>query len=1165
MPIAPSRRGRRTTVALALLTTTLVPGLAQLPALAPASATASLATADRGDIVGDLVSTIGDTVPGLSDLDLRGRVLPTRAQLAAADRLGPTTLRWNALGTPASLLPTDGALARATSPDPVRAARAFLEDHASLFGLTRAAMGDLEVVNAQELASYPDAQGRPTAPAGHAVLLRQRFGDLSPAIGSMVTVGVSRGEIAYVSSSLARVADGTSVPAAELSPVQAWVEAAANVGRSITGSVLSKIVETLDEATAGVVAWTRLAVPGFSEQQQVRLRALALADGTVRPVYETNVVDNTDGHAFAYTLMVDAVTGDVLHRAHQVENDSVQEVFQGAFTGTECGPKHPFELTDDATRTLTAVALALPLDDVVVKFFGPKDRLLFTGDLLTSPEVATYTAPEPLPAGVYSAQVCPFDEASAVLGMYALLVTTSDTGAPTPGGAAFAPTWSYFPANPSMSSTKVGTTPSNDVVGCWTATEGCTEPTGPFANVASPLAWDQVNVAGLSSMTTLGNNANTHEAWVSPLTPGGLFQAPISPVRDYTGEFTDAWNESGCAPTNLVPGGNDVNYVTGNLFVSHNRMHDYSYYLGFTEANYNMQLDNFGKGGVGADQEIGNVQAGALTSPVFDATGVATGRNNANQVTLQDGVPGITNQYLFQPAAGAFYAPCTDGSLDMGIVGHEYTHAISNRMIAGPDEGIGSQQGGAMGESWGDLVAAEYQFSHGYDNGGNIWAVGVYATGNKTTAIRNFSINRNPLNYSNYGYDTLGVQVHADGEIWSGTQWEVRQALVEKWDARFPYRDKKLQVACAEGTPNASPVAPQFCPGNRRWIQLLFDAFLLQQGSTTMLDARDAMLAADRMRFGGENQQVMWRAFARRGMGANATIAKADESDVTGGFATPKEPNATVRFTGGNGPTQVFVGMFEARTSPAADTDPRTKRISSTARFAPGTYDVIYVSRKGGFHRTTLQLRAGETRTVRMPEHRNLAAGAAGAKVIDATPGSLKTEALIDGTEDTNWAGITAENVDESNPYVAVDLAGGTSTIRRVQVSALLNPVDGPEDVDQASGSRFTALRRFAIEVCTSGCESSKARWTRVFTSAPDAFPSVRPRPTAPTQAMRSFRLPRPARAAAVRLVTLENQCTGFKGYAGELDNDPITTTDCATGSDRGTIVHAAELQVFSR
>ncbi len=688
-------------------------------------------------------------------------MLPSSAQRAAADRLGAVTLRWNDFGTPGSLLPADGVLARATSADPVVAARAYLEDNAALFGLSRAAMADLELVNEQKLADYPDAQGRPTAPAGHAVLFRQRFGDLTPALGSMVTVGVSRGEIAYVSSSLVRTT--ATAPAAELSPLEGWVEAAANVGRSITGDTLSKIGRTVDEAVGSVAPWTRLSVPGFSVQQQVRLRALALADGTVRPVYEANVLDNQDGLAFAYTVMVDAVTGDVLHRAHQVENDSVQEVYQGSFTGTDCGPKHPFELTDDLTTTISAAAIALPVDDVTVKFFGPKDQLLYTGDLLTSPEVVTWTSPDPLKAGVYAAQVCPYDAASAVVGAYALLVSTSDTGTPgVGGGLGFDPTWSYFPANPSMTSTKVGKTPSNDVVGCWVRTPDCTMPTGPFVNVASPFVWDQVNVAGASSMTTVGNNANTHEAWASPLSPGGLLQAPVSPTRDYTGEFTDAWNESSCDPANLVPGGNDIDYVVGNLFVSHNRMHDYSYYLGFTESNYNMQLDNFGRGGVPADQETGNVQAGALTSPVFDETGVATGRNNANQITLQDGVPGITNQYLFQPAAGAFYAPCTDGSLDMGIVGHEYTHAISNRMIAGPDEGIGSDQGGAMGESWGDLTAAEYQFSHGYDNGGNISAVGVYATGNKKTAIRNFAINKNPLNYSNYGYDTTGVQVHAD-------------------------------------------------------------------------------------------------------------------------------------------------------------------------------------------------------------------------------------------------------------------------------------------------------------------------------------------------------------------------------------------------------------------
>ena len=50
-----------------------------------------------------------------------------------------------------------------------------------------------------------------------------------------------------------------------------------------------------------------------------------------------------------------------------------------------------------------------------------------------------------------------------------------------------------------------------------------------------------------------------------------------------------------------------------------------------------------------------------------------------------------------------------------------------------------------------------------------------------------------------------------------------------------------------------------------------------------------------------------------------------------------------------------------------------------------------------------------------------------------------------------------------------------------------------------------------------------------------------------------------------MRLVALENQCTGYEGYAGEIDADPLNDTDCATASDRGTIVHAAELQVYER
>jgi Fungalysin metallopeptidase (M36) len=41
---------------------------------------------------------------------------------------------------------------------------------------------------------------------------------------------------------------------------------------------------------------------------------------------------------------------------------------------------------------------------------------------------------------------------------------------------------------------------------------------------------------------------------------------------------------------------------------------------------------------------------------------------------------------------------------------------------------------------------------------------------------------------------------------------------------------------------------PHQCPGNRRWIQLLCDAWLLLPSQASRVDARDAMLAADQLR-----------------------------------------------------------------------------------------------------------------------------------------------------------------------------------------------------------------------------------------------------------------------------------------------------------------------------
>ena len=65
------------------------------------------------------------------------------------------------------------------------------------------------------------------------------------------------------------------------------------------------------------------------------------------------------------------------------------------------------------------------------------------------------------------------------------------------------------------------------MIGCWNAAAGCTAPPTPLRNVAAVGPWD--TIGPLPTFTTVGNNANTHEAWLSPLTPGGLAQAPVSP------------------------------------------------------------------------------------------------------------------------------------------------------------------------------------------------------------------------------------------------------------------------------------------------------------------------------------------------------------------------------------------------------------------------------------------------------------------------------------------------------------------------------------------------------------------------------------------------------------------------------------------------------------
>ena len=1110
-----------------------------------------------------------DAPQGLPNVDNRaGQVAPNGQQLAIVSSLGARA-QWNKFGTIHTMLKYGGYLSTSLSGDPVSAAREWIRANRALFRLSDQGVTNLELVS-DGVMPYSQA---------HAVLFRQRFGNLAATQDGLINVAIVDGRVYHVWSSSA--GDQAAPGAATLTPIQAWIAAAASINRFVPATdVLSAKVDKNNN-------WTVLKIAGFPQDQQVRLIALPTPLNGVRPAYEANVVF-VQGHiAEAYTVFVDAQTGAILYRFNRTNwlvAPPETQVFSGTYVDAPapavCGVKHPYTVPAGKLRIAVFASAAVPTNDIVLKlwFDGPTpadfdDVLLGSFDTGTSPEAGTYEPGGAIPAGIYKVQVCPFTPPTAPASPpynYAGTFTTDDS--PVPNATVPEPKWKYFFANPLLDYT------STDVrkIGCWPLTgdpigAGCDR---DERNTASHAPWDFDFSANTFTSTTRGNNAQTAESWGSPLTPSTPYTpTPAAGTRDYVFPWFNEWKTAningtpipattgkGCVPPADHTSGNDadIDAAITHLFVTHNRLHDFSYFLGYTEVNSNMQLKNFGNTQPARenDPEIGNVQAGAISGgyPSY------LGRDNANQITLQDGVPGITNQYLFQPIVGALYSPCVDGSMDVGIVGHEYTHGISNRMVAGPDAGLSD---GSLGESWSDQVAAEYLFEFGYvptvDE--DPTAVGIYATQNKQVAIRNYSLANNPLNYSNVGYDTGGPEVHSDGEVWNAVNWDVRQALIDKYNAQYPYTDMVRQKACAEGKFN-----PENCPGNRRWIQLMFDAFLLQ-GTTNMLIARDAMLSADVARFGGANQAEIWRAFAKRGFGKDATSGANNNGNPN--FDSLIDTNeATITFQAiasdeGNAPVvdfKVYVGQFENRSRPIADNIGATAT-TETAKFVPGTYDLIVQAPGYGITRTSRTFVANQTATVVLSLQTNRASTTKGAT---STVGGT---ALIDDTENTG--AVISSTAPVAGKHFTVDLQGSTPvSVTGVNVSTAAGP---------GYGGRFTGVRKFEILTCdatnvaTLGC-TLDAHFAVKFTSADDAFPGDVPRPLQPNLNLRSFTVT-PSMATHVRLRALTNQCTGQTRFHGDQDDDPNNNSDCLNSTTvdpvtgfggQASVVRATELQVFS-
>ena len=1113
-----------------------------------------------------------EATKGDKDFRAGGAINPTAAQKSAVNAMGASAW-WSKFGTPSSLINHNGYLAQgvagATAPD---GALNWLDANKALFKL--ASVSTLQLVNEGEFADG----------AGYAVHFRQVFGGLVAGEDGYVTVGVSGSpgnwNVAYVSSALAPSGGLASAPS--LTPQQAWVTAAMDLGQPVS---LASIVGTKSDGT-----WQVLHVSGLEEPQYVRGPvAIPTVKNGVRPAYETLVLDTVLHQPMGWSHYIDAATGQILIRHNRMHHSHPPgAVLQGAVPLVDgaCSTQGPWVIVagEDVRTVAGLVEAHLTINDTVLNL-KRNGLTVATGDTLFSPEPLNYSPAGGVPAGTYTLDVCdfadgiPWDAPNTYTGTIAFGPVSTN---PTPS-----PVWRVFPANPQLA-TVIGypwNLPSTDSREnwCWVPGGTCDD---VVENDASRVPWDMHGRTNTPTFQTVGNNAIATEAWTDPLAPGATFHRPVDLTRNYNFPWTNAWFTSGCSPTQTtVPGvTGDISAATLNLFAMHNRMHDWAYHLGFTERNWNAQAYNYELGGMENDPVLGQSQAGALggqtATPAVNTPigtiGGPLGRDNANMRTLPDGVSSITNMYLFQPLKGSFYAPCADGDYDMAIIGHEYGHMIENRMI-GKGNIRSGHHAGAMGESNGDLNGVEILNEYGFVPLGteSPYIAGAYATGNFNRGIRNYDMSQSPLNFSNMGYDITGPQVHADGEIWSAVNFQIRQALVRKYSSTHPATNAAQQRECADGDRPAST-----CPGNRRWAQLMYDAYLLMPTDPSMLVARDAYLAADRMRFGGANQAEIWNTFASRGFGEKATSTNGaldTDTDPRPDWSSPHANEATATFETVDGDTnapitnaRIYIGHFEARTSPAADTNPATNapgtqftnNLDDVVAVVAGTYDFVVTAPGYGHTKFTRKFLAGQTVNVRIALPKNWASATNG---TTASGDGTSHGSLIDDTEATQWL---SSGQDVEGRKVTLNL-GGLRKIKVLQASAMLSP----------GGARLTALRQFEVWACiqtaTQDC-STDAGYSLKLASPANAFPGVAPRPTAPDLILRRWTTPTAFNATHIRFVVLHNQCTGQDDFQGVQETDPTSPSDCRTGEEptadppnalvsRDKDVRAAELQLTTK
>lgn len=248
----------------------------------------------------------------------------------------------------------------------------------------------------------------------------------------------------------------------------------------------------------------------------------------------------------------------------------------------------------------------------------------------------------------------------------------------------------------------------------------------------------------------------------------------------------------------------------------------------------------------GGDGESADGMAGGAEGSLVTIPSVMLKRSDCEKIKVIIANGGIVNVTFQERTTRVEYL---DGSLDNGIIAHEFGHGISNRLTGGPNNTSCLGNDEQMGEGWSDffsLIMTQEPGDQGVDNRG----IGNFAAAQTISSkgIRRFPYSTdmtiNPQTFD----DIKGTTApHPLGEIWAGVLWDMYWAFIDLYGYN---PDWSVQTS-----------------GNYKAVYLVMEGMKMQNCNPGFIHGRDAILMADKVHYASENKCLIWSVFARRGLG----------------------------------------------------------------------------------------------------------------------------------------------------------------------------------------------------------------------------------------------------------------------------------------------------------